>query len=547
MHTHLVTATPPTPNGDLHVGHLSGPFLAADVYTRYRRLRGDRAVYLCSSDDHQSYVMTTAARLGRDPAELAAQYAGTIQQTLEAARIRVDRFTRALGNPAHVRAVQAFFRDLWDRGVLTAGRRPALHCAACDRYLFESFAKGTCPDCGEAAAGNLCEACGRVGDPVALLQARCGFCGRPADLSEYSGIFFPLERWREPLERFYAERTSWRPHLGALCEALLSRPLPQYPVSYPSPWGIRVPVEGFGDQAINVWLEMFPGHVETTRAWAEGVGEPPDTADRLWGGDATVVQFLGYDNSFFNAVLHVAAALASEGRYAPAEHIVTNEFYLLDGAKFSTSRGHAVWGAEILSAVEPDGLRWHLARTNPEHTQTNFTFRSYAARVEAELGGWNATLGRAFRLFEEAGGAVPAAAEPDLDARGVLGLCLQRLERTYDVHGFSLRQASATLEDLREGIHRYAERTELLAGDSLHLRRLASLGWLLRGLSIAAAPLLPDFSGRLAVALGEDAAPAHWEHAARPRGNATRSRAPETWFRPLPTLRATRSPELTHV
>jgi methionyl-tRNA synthetase len=292
METYLVTATPPTPNGDLHVGHLSGPYLGADVFARYRRLRGDRAVYLCSSDDHQSYVMTTAARLGRDPAELARHYSEVIQATLRAADVRLDHFTRALGNEPHVARVRRTFRELWDAGVLVERTRPALRCEPCGRHLFESFARGRCPACGEEAAGNLCEACGRVNDPVELVEPVCGFCRRPAMRGEYRGIFLPLERFRARLAAFYTGCDTWRPHLRALCEWLVSRPLPDYPVSYPSPWGIRVPVEGFEDHAINVWFEMFPGHVETTRAWAEAGGGGADAAERLWGGGATVVQFL---------------------------------------------------------------------------------------------------------------------------------------------------------------------------------------------------------------------------------------------------------------
>jgi methionyl-tRNA synthetase len=540
MHTYLVTATPPTPNGDLHVGHLSGPYLAADVFARHQRQRGSRAVYLCSSDDHQSYVMTTAARLGRDPEELARHYAEVLQNTLRSADIRLDHFTRALGNAAHVAAVRAFFRALWDAGELVAATRPALRCEPCGRYLFESFAKGRCPHCGEEASGNLCEACGRVNDPVELVEPVCGFCRRPATLGEYTGVFLPLERHRAALAEFYATRATWRPHLRALCEWLTSRPLPDYPVSYPSPWGIRVPVDGFEDHAVNVWFEMYPGHLETTRDWAARAGLDPAAADALWAGGSTVVQFLGYDNSFFNAVLHVALAMASRGRCRPAEHIVTNEFYLLDGEKFSTSRNHAIWGTDILAVVQPDALRWHLARTNPEAAQTDFTFRAFAARTESELAGrWSAAVNHGLALFARAGGRIPAEPEPDLESRGVLGWARQRLEAAYGVERFSLRAAAEALDAYVEGVERYAGRAEHLAGDRFTDRRLGSLGWLLNGLSVFAAPLLPRFSERLRGALGVPAE-AGWDDAERPLSRETETGAQREWFARVPVARPVR-------
>ena len=281
--------------------------------------------------------------------------------------------------------------------------------------------------------------------------------------------------------------------------------MPDYPASYPTPWGIPVPIEGFEGEAINVWLEMYPGHIATTHALGELRGDP-GFADRLWGGGGTLVQFLGYDNSFFNAVLHVALALASNGRYAPPEHIITNEFYLLGAEKFSTSRDHAVWGSDILKTVPADALRYFVCRTNPEHMQTSFAHDQLARTTEHELvGQWSRVVNGLLQIARDAGHhALPAEPEPDLAARGLLGWARVRLERSYGAEQFSLRQASAALQAYVEGCADYLDRTVLPAvrAGRPARRQIGSLAYLVKGLAQLAAPVMPAFGQRLWTALG---------------------------------------------
>lgn len=508
MSAFLVTATPPTPNGDLHVGHLSGPYLAADIFTRYQRMRGNEVIYLCSADDHQSYVMTTASRRAWEPAKLVEHYTQTIKGTLRAAQIEIDLFPSALGNSQHIAFVQSFFKSLYEQGILVTRQSKGYYCRGCARHLFESFVKGRCPYCGEGAAGNLCEACGRVNDPIELIDPTCSLCHARPETVERRGLYLPLERYRSQLAEFYASRSSWRPHLRALCRWLVAHPLPDYPISYPTSWGIPVPVEGMEGQAINVWAEMYPGHIATTRALG-AVRDDPGLADRLWGGGATLVQFLGYDNSFFNAVLHVALGLAAGRRYALPEHIITNEFYLLSGEKFSTSRNHAIWGSDILQKVQADVLRHYLCRTNPEHMQTSFSMEHFAAQSRQELSGNWSGLINAFleHIHSQNRGVIPATPELDLQARGLLGWAREGLERFYGQDAFSLLHASATLQAYVEGCRDYLERSVLTVTEKKgpgYSRRLGSLAYLIKGLAYLCAPMMPVFAQQLWAALGNE-------------------------------------------
>jgi methionyl-tRNA synthetase len=507
VETFLVTATPPTPNGDLHVGHLSGPFLAADVFSRFQRMRGRRSVFATGSDDHQTYVPTTAAREESDPAALADAYTKQIQATLEAADIRVDCFARALGNAAHREVTQALFGELVNKGIFVRKRRAALRCDACERSLFEGFVRGWCPRCGEETPGHLCEMCGWVNDPVDLVEPTCSLCHGAPRAVEREGFFLPLERHRRRLEGFWSTRTTWRPHLLALCEEMLAQPLPEYPVSYPGGWGVPVPAGGLDREVVNVWLEMYAGHVLAGRA-SVGAGE---------ASSFTLVQFLGHDNSFYNAVLHPTVALALGNGWPLPEHLVTNEFYFLGDRKFSTSRKHTIPGQEAVAMVGPDCLRFHLARSNPERWQTAFSQDALLETERREIRGvWTSAIGELHGLARQALADRPARAS-DLRIAGLLEGARSDLERYYDLAGFSLRRASAVLLDLAMAGGDFARRDPGAKPAAVSSSKPADAAILLRSLALFSAPLLPRLSQEI------------WE-----RLNAKGKVADQPW--PIPAL-----------
>jgi len=472
--SYLVTTTPPTPNGDLHVGHLSGPFLAADVFCRYQRSRGRRVVFATGSDDHQTYVLTAALKQGRDPAELAGAYADEIEATLAAAEVRVDSFARSLGDPAHRRLTQELFRELIDRGLVERRRYRALCCTSCERLLFEGFLQGRCPRCGADTPGHLCEMCGRVGAAADLVEPYCALCkGAPAE-TEREAFFFPLEPHRWRLEEFWATRTGWRPHLRAYCEEMLAEPLPDYQVSYPGSWG--VPVPSGEPEVVNVWLEMYAGHVLAARTAGVATGEETDF---------TLVQFLGHDNSFYNAVLHTAVALALGGSWPLPEHLVTNEFYFLEDKKFSTSRNHMISARHALKALGPDNLRFHLARTNPERWQSNFSLAAANETRQREIQNiWAPAIEGLKHLALQA----PVGGSTDLRILGLVEGARADLERHYDAETFSLRQASNTLLGLATAAADLARRES----NSPQPGRSTDATTLLRALAEFAAPLMPQ-------------------------------------------------------
>jgi methionyl-tRNA synthetase len=506
MKKFLVTATPPTTNGDLHVGHLSGPYLGADIFTRYQRLNGNQVLYTTSGDDHQSYVATTAARKGFSPLKLVQEKTKDILSTLNAAHIEIDYFTNSLQNKRHIEFVQEFFTDLYNKGVLIEKTQPVYYCTQCEEFLVESFLTGNCPYCDEKASGNLCEACGRVNSAIDLLDPKCTTCSSKPIIKEYTGLFLPVEKYRDALVAYYKSRNTWRPHLQALCDWITSHTITDYAVTYPLKWGIPVPIKGFENQVINVWFEMYPGHIETIKSWADK-NKNKQTPNNFWDKDTTFVQFLGYDNSFFNAVLHVTLSLVSDGKYPTPEHIITNEFYLLDNEKFSTSRNHAIWGKDILTEVSPDVLRYYLCRTNPENAQTNFSLKDFNKTITNELNSWISTLNHFILLIKEdfEGKFIINVNDLDLKVRGLANWCKKSLEKYYDLEHFSLQQASNIINLYCKYSKDYLENSVIIyrrKSNKIYEHRLMSLGFLLTGLSNFVAPIMPQFSNTIKDSLG---------------------------------------------
>ena len=515
----LITATPPTPNGDLHVGHLSGPFLGADVYRRYLGMRGIEARYICGADDHQSYVPLKAWRSGTTSRETADHYAEVMQDTLARAGIELDLFVRPETSPHHVATVRSFYRALYDKGAFVAKEKPGLWCDPCQRYLFEAHVSGKCPHCGAGSDGSACEQCGWPNDCVDLADPVCKYCGTPATTRPITRLYFPLARYEEQLRRFYRE-VRMSAHLRSLC-LQMAEALPEIAVSHVADWGIPVPVPGFEEQRIYVWMEMAPGFLAATQELVDKLGT--GSWEDWWKDDTSeLVQFFGFDNGYFYGVLFPALWMAYDPDIRLPRSFVVNEFLRLDGAKFSTSRGHAIWGQDILRRVPSDVLRFYLSWSGPEREQTNFTVAEMETTVERELvqgwQGWLRGLGeRVGKLFD---GIAPwsGAWTPEHED---FYLSLKRLAAdvaaSYEAESFSPARASRLLSELVRQARRFADAeshwTRVPNGKEELRNAIALELAAARTLALLAAPIMPDFSARLWQALGNPApeGPLPWE------------------------------------
>ncbi|MET9886655.1 class I tRNA ligase family protein [Streptomyces sp. NPDC006430] len=463
MERTLVIAPGPTANGDLHLGHLAGPFLAADVCTRYARAAGRDVLFGTGVHFTQSYIVTTARRLGVEPEDLRIRSAGQVEETLTAVGIRPDGFVRF--GDRYVKAVRTFFERLHSSGKLRLKGVQFPYAPRTGAYLTDAYVRGGCPVCLADGCAGLCENCGHwiasgdLIDPRSTLHP-----DEPVELREKQVLVLPLEDHRDALVAYFARQSAtMRPRLAQMIEEILARPLPDYPITLPIAWGIPAPFPEVAGQVIYADAETIAWSMHCTALAAEHHGEVMSSEDELWFSETgnKVVYFFGSDAGFAFAVVG-AAMLEALGGYTLPEHFVTNEFYELDHDKFSTSRGHVVSGRELAAEVPRDLIRFYLAVTSPDYQRTNFT-REAMARVTDErlVQPWN-------RVVDKVGSWVGRGPLPVSErSRSAGARLVERFAAAYDVRRFNLTAAAFTLSEQLARLDRWEVRAAD-AGDFCH-------------------------------------------------------------------------------
>jgi methionyl-tRNA synthetase len=511
----FVFSTPPTPNGTLHIGHLSGPYLGTDVFVRFQRMNGRTVWHLAATDDFQSYVAECARREGRPPAEVAEHYAAEIGQTLALMDIEPDQTIHTSRNERYPAALQAFFSRLAESGRVTPAEGVALFDGDTGSYLYEPYVHGGCPTCGASTGGNMCEECGEPNFCADLLDPRPTTGTAAPRTSTITRYTLPLHELREEvLAHHHVGRVPVR--VRELAQRIFDRERFDVALTHPSAWGVPPVQQDVPDQVIWVWIELAFGFLYGIESLGRrlGTGWRADAPQDDW----KIVHFLGYDNTFYHCILSPALyQLASPQWTADIDYHV-NEFYLLDGDKFSTSRRHAIWGKDILGPHSVDAIRFYLALTRPETHRTNFTLEQYEQVVNDTLIGtwqrWLNDLGA--RVQSQYGGTVPDAGIWTPEHTAFLAQLESRLAEMagrLGQDGFSLNLAARTLTGIVEDTLRFSQLEGPVAGlrDSRDEARTVIALELAAAKLLAgcAAPVMPRFAARLAAALGIEP-PAQW-------------------------------------
>jgi methionyl-tRNA synthetase len=492
----IIIAATPTSNGDLHIGHMAGPYLAGDVYARYLRAAGRSVIYTTCTDDSQTYVVSTAHRRRMVPAALCRASTAAIGRSLAAMGIGMaglppidERYRTTV-----VDFVTALHRA--DRFRLRTVRLP--YASDSGTFLFDGLVGGTCPSCLAGSCGGACEACGHPNnydeliDPYSTLNP-----AEPVSYREQTVLVLPLEDYRDRLTAYYAaHQDRWRPHARQLIRELLARPLPDAPVTMPGTWGIPAPFPETPGQILYPWVEAQPASMYSTWWSAARLGEPvTGRPDDHWLADrgAEVVYFHGFDNVYHWGLMDLAMLMAHGDRYTLPTGNVCNEFYDLDGDKFSTSRNHLIWSIDLLAEVPRDLVRFYLALTAPEYQRTNFSRDGLERATTRHLvEPWNA-LADALSLARL--GADPADRLPTTAAgRRRAAVMVERFRSCYQLSTFSLTRAAETVVAHLGRLRAAAE------GADGRLETLGDLFAETRALLAGAAPILVDATDAAAAA-----------------------------------------------
>jgi methionyl-tRNA synthetase len=500
----LILPSPPTSNGPLHLGHMAGPYLIADVTARYFKLRGAPATLAILTDDNQSYVADRAHFDGTTPDGIVEKYSVAIVDSLQRLGVTPDSLTSSSRDPAYRAAVTERFARLHREGKVIAAEVETLHCEPCGLELWDSYVAGLCPTCGAECYGSACEACCFTNSGYDLKEPRCDRCNTPASRRLAQRLVFPITPYVAQLVEYH-RRVRLSPRLRRLAAQYLAKPLDPMPASQVATWGIPVGIPGFEGQVISPWVE-----VAVAAGWLREQLVP--------GGD--LLQFFGYDNAFLYLVSDPAISLALDPELALPRGVAANEYLLLDNAKMSTSRQRALDPNDLLAKVPADLLRLYLAKVRPEDVPSNANLMQAHVFLTMMTQSWLTWLARlGGDLAAETGGTVPAPTNSSLvpwspeqvDFLEVVKELVRRAQTAYD--GLSLKEVATVALELAERAAAFGMTQRQLAGlPTLTGERSTALALELvaaRCFAALIAPVMPTFGAILWRCLG-DTSPVAW-------------------------------------
>jgi len=383
----LVTSALPYANGPLHVGHIAGAYLPADTYVRYNRLAGADIIYVGGTDEHGTAIEIKALKDGVTPKELVDFYYEDMKTDFKNLGISYDNFSRT-SLPVHHKTSQDFFLKILKNGHIERKTVVQAFCPKCNMFLADRYVEGTCPTCGAPdQKGNQCEVCGKVLEPIELVDPKCITCSTTPEVKETFQWFIRLSDFQDELEAWMKSNKHWRPNVVNFCLNWIKEGLQDRAITRDLQWGIKVPLEEGKDKVLYVWFEAVIGYVSSTKEWAERMGKPNAWKD-YWL-DGKIVHFIGKDNIPFHAIMWPAFLLGYgeyEGRKWKLPYDVpANEYLNIGGKKTSTSRNWAIWLGDFLKDFPPDYLRYYLTTVAPESKDSDFLWEEFQKRINDEL------------------------------------------------------------------------------------------------------------------------------------------------------------------
>lgn len=378
----LVTTALPYANGPVHIGHLAGVYVPADIYTRYLRLKGEDVIMIGGSDEHGVPITLKAKSEGVTPQDIVDRYHTIIKDSFEEFGISFDIYSRT-SSGIHAKTASDFFRKLYDKGEFIEKTSLQYYDEEANQFLADRYITGTCPHChNERAYGDQCEACGTSLNATDLIDPKSAISGSKPVLRETKHWYLPLDKWEPTLREWILENhKEWKPNVYGQCKSWLDMGLQPRAVSRDLDWGVPVPVEGAEGKVLYVWFDAPIGYISNTKELL------PDTWEKYWKDkDTRMIHFIGKDNIVFHCIVFPAMLMA-EGSYILPENVPANEFLNLEGDKISTSRNWAVWLHEYLKDFpgKQDVLRYVLTANAPETKDNDFTWKDFQARNNNEL------------------------------------------------------------------------------------------------------------------------------------------------------------------
>ena len=502
---YTITAALPYTNGPIHIGHLAGVYVPADIFARYQRLKNNEVAFICGSDEHGVAISIKAKKEHTTPQAIIDKYHAIIKQSFADFGISFDNYSRT-SLPIHHQTASDFFRKLYEQGDFIEEISEQLYDEEAHQFLADRFVIGTCPKCGNPEAyGDQCERCGSSLNATDLIDPKSSITGSKPTLKATKHWFLPLNRYQEFLEKWILEghKNDWKPNVYGQVKSWLDDELKPRAVTRDLDWGIPVPVEGAEGKVLYVWFDAPIGYISSTKEWAEREGKDwrPFWQDK----DTELVHFIGKDNIVFHCIIF-PAMLKAEGSYILPTNVPANEFLNLEGNKLSTSKNWAVWLHEYLQDFpnQQDVLRYALTANAPETKDNDFTWKDFQARNNNELvaifGNFINRVAVLTQKYYE--GEVPAAGvlnATDSETLQLLSELTQKIEQSLERYRF--REAQQELMNIARLGNKYLadeEPWKLIKTDAERVKTVMYVALqVATALAITSEPFLPFTSEKL--------------------------------------------------
>ncbi|WP_457616485.1 methionine--tRNA ligase [Lutibacter sp.] len=502
---YTITAALPYTNGPVHIGHLAGVYVPADIYARYLRNTGNDVLYICGSDEHGVPITLKAKKEGVTPQDIVDKYHAIIKNSFEEFGISFDNYSRTSAQVHHETA-SAFFKKLYDEGKFIEETTEQLYDEEAKQFLADRFVVGTCPKCGnEESYGDQCESCGTSHNATDLIKPKSAITGNIPSKKETKHWYLPLDKYEGWLREWIVEghKNDWKTNVLGQVKSWLDDGLKPRAVTRDLDWGIPVPVEGAEGKVLYVWFDAPIGYISSTKEWAQKTGK---NWEPYWKDKNTkLIHFIGKDNIVFHCIIF-PAMLKAEGSFILPENVPANEFLNLEGNKISTSKNWAVWLHEYLEDFpnKQDVLRYALTANAPETKDNDFTWKDFQARNNNELVAiFGNFINRVVVLTNKYyNGIVPTPNE----FTSIDNETLEKLQKFPSIIGSSIeryrfREASQELINLARLGNKYladAEPWKLVKTDTERVKTIMYVALqIAAGLAVLAEPFLPFTATKL--------------------------------------------------
>ena len=502
---YTITAALPYTNGPIHIGHLAGVYVPADIFARYQRLKNNDVAFICGSDEHGVAISIKAKKEGTTPQAIIDKYHAIIKQSFADFGISFDNYSRTSA-PIHHQTASDFFKKLYEQGDFIEEISEQLYDEEAHQFLADRFVIGTCPKCGNPEAyGDQCERCGSSLNATDLIDPKSSITGSKPTLKATKHWFLPLNRYQEFLEKWILEghKSDWKPNVYGQVKSWLDDELKPRAVTRDLDWGIPVPVEGAEGKVLYVWFDAPIGYISSTKEWAEREGK--DWRPYWQDKNTELVHFIGKDNIVFHCIIF-PAMLKAEGSYILPTNVPANEFLNLEGNKLSTSKNWAVWLHEYLQDFpnQQDVLRYALTANAPETKDNDFTWKDFQARNNNELvaifGNFINRVAVLTQKYYE--GVIPAAGEfNDIDTETLRQITelTEKIEQSLERYRF--REAQQELMNMARLGNKYLadeEPWKLIKTDPERVKTVMYVALqIATALAVASEPFLPFTSEQL--------------------------------------------------